>query len=91
MTFTINDEAITPVQSGKQYVFVLEDIGAHDLDTIYTFEVTDHTNTLSFECSTMAYCYNVLNREGGIYTTALKNLIAALRLYNIASDTYIAN
>ncbi len=91
LTFTINDEAITPVQSGKQYVFVLEDIGAHDLDTIYTFEVTDHTNTLSFECSTMAYCYNVLNREGGIYTTALKNLIAALRLYNIASDTYIAN
>jgi len=91
LTFTINDEAVTPVQLGDRYVFVLEDIGAHDLDTVYTFEVTDNTNTLSFECSTMAYCYNVLNREGGIYTTDLKNLIAALRLYNMASDAYIAN
>jgi len=90
LMFTIAGEDVSPVQLGERYMLVLENIGAHNLDTVYTFTVTDGTNTLPFECSTMAYCYNVLNRDGDIYTTDLKNLICALRLYNIASDAYMS-
>lgn len=85
LTFKVNDVTVNAVESGAYYIVMIENIAAHDLDTEYTVTVSDGTNTLTATYSAMAYVYNILSRDRA---QELKDVVAALRLYNLAADAY---
>ena len=85
LTFKVNGVKVDAVEAGQYYLVLIENIAAHDLDTVYTITVSDGTNTLEATYSTMTYVYNILSRDRA---QELKNVVAALRLYNLAADAY---
>ena len=85
LTFTVNGTEVEVIQNGKYYQVSIEGIAAHDLDTVYTLTVSDGTNTLEATYSAMTYVYNILSRDRA---QELKDVMAALRLYNLAADAY---
>ena len=85
LTFRVNGVKVDAVEAGSYYLVSIENIAAHDLDTVYTITVSDGTNTLEATYSAMTYVYNILSRDRA---QELKNVVAALRLYNLAADAY---
>ena len=85
LTFKVNDVIVNAVESGAYYIVMIENIAAHDLDTEYTVTVSDGTNTLTATYSAMTYVYNILSRDRA---QELKDVVAALRLYNLAANAY---
>lgn len=90
LTFTVNEQVITPVQSGAYYVLSLENIKAWDLDTSYIFKVSDGSTELEFACSALSYGYSVLNKGNSVYPDSLIQLISALRVYQQKSEVYVS-
>lgn len=90
LTFTIDGQSADAVKSGAYYVISIENIKAYDLDKSYMLKVTDNNGSeLTFSTNAMAYCYNVLSSNE--YSQELRNLVAALRIYNEASEIYAAS
>ena len=85
LTFAVDGTEVEAVRNGKYYQVSIEGIAAHDLDTVYTITVSDGTNTLTATYSAMTYVYNILSRDRA---QELKDVMAALRLYNLAADAY---
>ena len=85
LTFVVNGTEVEAVKNGSYYQVSIEGIEAHNLDTVYTITVSDGTNTLEATYSVMTYVYNILSRDRA---QELKNVMAALRLYNLAADAY---
>ena len=85
MTFQVNGATVEAVEAGGYYLVSIENIAAHDLDTVYTITVSDGTNTLEATYSAMTYVYNILSRDRA---QELKDVVAALRLYNLAANAY---
>ena len=52
---------------------------------VYTITVSDGTNTLEATYSAMTYVYNILSRDRA---QEMKDVVAAIRLYNLAADAY---
>ena len=85
LTFQVNGATVEAVEAGGYYLVSIENIAAHDLDTVYTITVSDGTNTLEATYSAMTYVYNILSRDRA---QELKDVVAALRLYNLAANAY---
>ena len=85
LTFKVNDDIVVAEKAGSYYMIRIEGIAAHNLDTDYKITVSDGTNTLEANYSTMTYVYNILSRDR---VETLQNVVAALRLYNLAADAY---
>mgnify|MGYP003297991357 CR=1 FL=1 len=77
-------------QSGDYYVLTVDGIKAQLLDDKYEFKVSATVNgsakeaTLSY--GALSYCRSVLSKD---YEQKLKDVVTALRLFNIAADQYI--
>lgn len=88
--FTCGGKELAKARSGQYWYVEVADIPAKDLDAAYTVTVSDGTSEpLEVKYSVMAYCYNVMSR--GITasrTQELKNVIAALYLYNQQAEAY---
>ena len=85
LTFAVDGTEVEAVKNGAYYQVSIEGIAAHNLDTVYTITVSDGTNTLTATYSAMTYVYNILSRDRA---QELKDVMAALRLYNLAADAY---
>ena len=88
LTFSVDGQTVTPVQSGEYYVLSMENIKAWDLDTNYTFKVSAGSTALEFSCSTLAYGYSVLDKGNSVYSDKLIQLISALRVYQQKAEVY---
>lgn len=93
LSFTFNEETITPVQSGEEYLLKVDDIKAHKLadDSVFAVAVKDDDaqTPVALSYNPMSYCYNVLTRIDVDYSQELKNVAAALYNYNSCAAEYI--
>ena len=74
-------------RSGLYYVDVVG-IAAKDLDESVTITINDGTNTAEVSFNPMSYCQGVLNDTTGAFDQEMKDLVAALYLYNQAANVY---
>ena len=87
-TATYNGQALEVKQrSGLYYVDVVG-IAAKDLDEDVTITISDGTNTTDVSFNPMSYCQGVLNDTTGAFDQEMKDLVAALYLYNQAANVY---
>lgn len=87
-TATYNGQALEVKQrSGLYYVDVVG-IAAKDLDENVTVTISDGTNTADVSFNPMSYCQGVLNDTTGAFDQEMKDLVAALYLYNQAANVY---
>ncbi len=86
--FKIDGKVVDYESAPDGYRIPIKNIKAWELDRSYIFtaELDDGT-TVTYECSAMSYCYNVLC--GGVeYEQSLIDLVCALREYNLKSEIY---
>jgi len=89
VTFTCEGKTLAKTKSGQYWYVEIDNIPAKNLDKVFTVDVSKGTETLSVNYSVMAYSYNVMHRETTeIRTQELKNVIAALYLYNQEANAY---
>jgi hypothetical protein len=74
-------------RSGLYYVDVVG-IAAKDLDENVTITINDGTNTTEVSFNPMSYCQGVLNDTTGAFDRNIKDVVAALYLYNQAANIY---
>lgn len=87
LTFSLGEKTLTPVKSGEYYVISITNIASNALDNKFEITVKENDTTKgTFTCSAYAYCYNVLKSDS--CKEALKNVVKALYLYNVAADNY---
>lgn len=87
--FTINGTEVKAERVGDYYRIAANNIKAFELDNDITFAATVGDEVLTFECSAMSYCHNILNIETSEdYPATLKTLISAIRAYQLASEIY---
>ena len=87
-TVMLNGEALeVNVRSGLHYVDVVG-IAAKDLDKAVTLTINDGTTTADVSFNPMSYCQGVLNDTTGAFDAEMKDLVAALYLYNQAAKEY---
>lgn len=86
-TFKCGDTVLTPEKSGDFYYVYLRNIRPQDLDKMYSFTVSDGTNTTTFTYSAFTYMKNVLDNAES-YDQTLVNLINAMYDYHQAADKY---
>lgn len=90
--FTVGGDTAKYEISGGCYRIPCKDIKAHRLDDAVTFAATYGDETITYTCSAMTYCYKVLDKDiDATYTQTLRELICALREYNIKSEIYGGN
>lgn len=83
------EQELKKTKSGQYYFVEITDIAAKDLDEEYTVTISDGETDFQVTYSVMAYCYNVLTREiTDQRTKELKDVIAALYLYNQEANVY---
>lgn len=88
ITATYNGQELEVKQrSGLYYVDVVG-ISAKDLDEDVTITINDGTNTAEVSFNPMAYCQAVQNDTTGAFDQEMKDLVAALYLYNQAANVY---
>ena len=88
ITATYNGQELEVKQrSGLYYVDVVG-IAAKDLDKNVTITINDGTNTADVTYNPMTYCTAVQNDTTGAFDQEMKDLVAALYLYNQAANTY---
>lgn len=91
VVYSCGGETLEPVKHGNYYYVEITDISADNLDTEYVITLSDGTDTLNVSYSVLAYCYNVLSRPvSAARTQELKDLLAALYLYNVQADKFTA-
>ena len=87
-TATYHGQALEVKQrSGLYYVDVVG-ISAKDLDANVTITIHDGTGTADVSFNPMAYCQGVQNDNTGTFGQDMKDVVAALYLYNQAANTY---
>ena len=87
--FTVNGTKVQAEKKGSLYRICVRNVGASDLDTAYTLEVTDSNgNCYSISYSALSYAYNYISKGGS--DEKLMSLVKALCLYSAASEQYIA-
>jgi hypothetical protein len=87
-TATYNGQTLEVKQrSGLYYVDVVG-IAAKDLDEDVTITINDGTNTTEVSFNPMSYCQGVLNDTTGAFDRNIKDVVAALYLYNQAANIY---
>ncbi len=74
-------------RDGLYYVDVVG-IAAKDLDEYVTITISDGVNTADVTSNPMSYCRSVFNNSTGAFDRELKDLVAALYLYNQAANEY---
>ena len=87
-TFQCGDTVLTPEKSGAFYYVYLRNIRPQDLDEMYSFTVSDGTNTTTFTYSAFTYMKNVLDNADA-YDQTLVNLINAMYDYHQAAEAYL--
>ena len=87
-TFQCGDTVLTPEKSGAFYYVYLRNIRPQDLDEMYSFTVSDGTNTITFTYSAFTYMKNVLDNADA-YDQTLVNLINAMYDYHQAAEAYL--
>lgn len=86
-SFTVANQAATPIQKGDQYYIELADIPARDLDTVFTFGVNNNAYIVKY-CA-LSYAEMAVSQYGGKARYAdLTDLSKALYLYNQAANEY---
>jgi len=88
-TVTHNDQPLTVKQRGGLYYVDVAGISAKDLDENVTIVIHDGTDTANVSYNPMSYCQSVRNDTTGAFDQELKDLVAALYLYNQAANTYL--
>ncbi len=85
--FTASDElaeAYGLIANGDYYCYDIANIYVSELDTDHEVTFGDCT----IYCSALSYAYRAIN--GGTDNEELINLVKALRLYNVAANSYVA-
>ena len=88
LTVTYQGQTLEVKQrSGLSYVDVVG-ISAKALDEVVTVTVNDGANTAEVAFNPMSYSQGVLNDTTGAFGQDMKDLVAALYLYNKAANVY---
>ena len=88
-TFSCNGVELEPVAYSSYHYVTIDNIAAKELDTVYTVEVTDGTNTYSVRYSALTYVRSVLSNNSNPQT--LKDVVTALYWYNQEANEYFPN
>ena len=89
ITATYQGEPLEVKQRSGLYYVDIVDIAAKDLDELVTVTITDNTNaTKDVSFNPLSYCKLVLNDSTGTFDREMKDLAAALYLYNQAANEY---
>lgn len=86
-TFQINGAVVTPTRmtSGRYYI-EQPNIASGQLSTVYTFSVSDGTDTYTIQSSALGYAY-----AGQGSTEDMQRLSKLLYRYSLAADAYFAH
>ena len=84
-----NGQALEIKQRGSLYYADVVGISAKDLDEDVILTISDGTNTANVSYNPMAYCAAVYGDDTGTYSQEMKDLVAALFLYNQAANVYL--
>ena len=87
-TATYNGQQLTVSQRGGLYYVDVVGIAAQDLGKDVTITISDGSTQADVSFNPMAYCQGVNNDTTGDFDQNLKNLVAALYLYNQAAIKY---
>lgn len=87
--FTANGERVKVERVGDYLRLVYDDVLAWELDDDVEFVAMLDGEAVTLSCSAMSYCHSVLVKElDEVYTAELRELISAMRAYQIAAETY---
>ena len=77
----------------RNYTYVeLTDISADQLDSIFTVDVYEGSTKATVQCSALTYANSVLGKdENQVRTPELRNLMRAMRYYNLKAKEYQSN
>lgn len=84
-----NGQALEIKQRGDLYYADVVGISAKNLEEDVTLTISDGTNTADVSYNPMAYCAAVYGDDSGTYSQEMKDLVAALYLYNQAANVYL--
>ncbi len=85
-TFKLNGKTVAPTRRASgQYYVEQQNIASGLLSTVYTFTVTDGTNTFTIKSSALGYAYD---RQENSTNQDMINLAKLLYLYSQAADAY---
>ena len=87
-TATHDGKTLEVKQRGGFYYVDVVGIAAKDLDEDVTITISDGTESAEVFFNPMAYCQGVQNDDTGTYTQEMKDLVAAIYLYNQAANNY---
>ncbi|MGN0613873.1 MAG: hypothetical protein ACI4JB_08240, partial [Porcipelethomonas sp.] len=87
-TFKCGNTVLEPEKSGDYYYVYLRNIRPQNLDEMYSFTVTDGTNTTTLKYSAFSYMKNILDNPTA-YNKNIVNLMNAMYDYNKAAEAYI--
>ena len=89
--FKVGDQELAVRTSGSTTIVVYDKITAKNISSSVPVTIYNGTTVLgTVTYNPMTYCYNVLNRElSASRTQELKNVVAALYLYNNSASSYI--
>lgn len=79
---------ISSVNTNTLYCVEITDISAPDLDEVFTITVNDGTSSADISYSPLTYCASVKENQKGIYPESLRNVVAALYLYNQRANDF---
>ena len=87
-SFKCGETVLEPEKSGEFYFVYLRNIRPQDLDEMYSFTVSDGTNTTTFTYSAFTYMKHVLDNAES-YDQTLVNLVNAMYEYHQAAEAYL--
>ena len=89
-TFKCGDTVLIPEKSGDYYYVYLRNIRPQNLDEIYSFTVSDGTDTTTLEYSAFSYVKSILDNADK-YDKNIVNLMNAMYYYNEAANAISSN
>ncbi len=87
-TATYDGQTLEVLERNGLYYVDVVGIAAKDLDEAVTITISDGVNTANVTFNPMSYCRSVFNNTTGAFDRELKDLVAALYLYNQAANEY---
>ena len=87
-TATHDGKTLEVKQRGGFYYVDVVGIAAKDLDNDVTITISDGADSANVLFNPMAYCQGVQDDNTGTYTQGMKDLVAAIYLYNKAANNY---
>lgn len=87
-TATHEGKTLEVKQRGGFYYVDVVGIAAKNLDNDVTIIISDGIESAEVSFNPMAYCQGVQNDDTGTYTQDVKDLVAAIYLYNQAANNY---